>query len=139
MAQLAEAVVFLYVCKYNSCMRVALLLIPAILCTLSSCTTDPDLDNAPVISYSSDVRLILSAQCNFSGCHGGRGGEFSLDNYDDVMRHVQAGDARASMLYKVITRRGFGVERMPPSGYAAVSNEDVKRIYLWIEQGAPNN
>lgn len=55
------------------------------------------------------------------------------------MGYVESGDAHASNLYKVITKRGFVEERMPPSGYQTVSAEDVKLIYWWIEQGAKNN
>jgi hypothetical protein len=121
-------------------MRSAFFLLPAfLLAFISSCTTDPDLSKAPDISYSRDVSRIMSSHCNFRGCHGGGEGEFSLETYNDVLAQVKAGDARGSSLYQVITRRGFVEERMPPSGYAEVRNEDVKLIYLWIEQGAKNN
>lgn len=120
-------------------MRSAFLLLTAfLLAFVSSCTTDPDLSTVPDISYSRDVSRIMSSHCNFRGCHGGGEGEFSLETYNDLMAHVKAGDARGSSLYRVITRRGFE-ERMPPSGYTEVRNEDVKLIYLWIEQGAKNN
>ncbi|MBP7167308.1 MAG: hypothetical protein KBB64_06585 [Bacteroidia bacterium] len=108
--------------------------------TFSACTTEPNLDNVPEIKFSTDVQRILSSHCNFEGCHGGAGGgEFSLQTYADVMGYVESGDAHASNLYKVITKRGFVEERMPPSGYQTVSAEDVKLIYWWIEQGAKNN
>ena len=111
---------------------------------LSSCTTKPELDTVPQVSYSNDVQRIISSHCSFSGCHGGgqggHGGEFSLASYDDVMRYVKAGNAHGSELYKIITNKGLVVEeRMPPSGYEQVSPEDVKLLYWWIEQGAKNN
>lgn len=106
----------------------------------SGCTTEPDLEGVPEIKFSTEVQGILSAHCNFEGCHGGGGGgeAGALLTYNDVMNQVNAGDAHGSTLYKVITKRGFG-QRMPPSGYAEVSAENVKLIYWWIEQGAKNN
>ncbi len=105
-----------------------------------ACTTEPNLEGVPEVKYSTQVQTILSAHCNFEGCHGGGGGgeAGSLLTYEDVMSHVKEGNAHGSTLYKVITKRGF-VERMPPSGYAEVSAENVKLIYWWIEQGAKNN
>lgn len=106
----------------------------------SACKTEPKLENVPEILFSGDVQRILSSHCNFQGCHGGGGGEAgSLLTYEDVIGHVKTGNAHGSTLYQVITRRGLVPERMPPSGYASVSAEDVKLIYWWIEQGAKNN
>jgi uncharacterized membrane protein len=50
---------------------------------------------------------------------------------------VKAGNAHRSKLYRVITNRSF--QTMPPSGYSEVSAEDIKLLYIWIEQGAKNN
>jgi len=111
-----------------------------IIAAFSSCTRDPDLSNVAEVKFSGDVQRILSANCNFSGCHGGGGhNEGSLTSYDDVMSYgdVKAGDAHRSKLYRVITNRSF--QTMPPSGYSEVSAADIKLIYLWIEQGAKNN
>lgn len=106
----------------------------------TSCTTEPDLDRVPVVSYNNDVKRILSSNCNFQGCHGGaQAEEGSLEDYDGVMAYVKAGDARASTLYKVMTLKGIVSRRMPPAGYEEVPAQDLKKIYWWIEQGAPNN
>ena len=106
----------------------------------NACTTEPDLENVPQVSFNNDVQRIISSHCSFSGCHGGQGGEFSLVTYDEVMGYVKSGNAHGSELYKIITNKGFVVEeRMPPSGYEQVSPEDVKLLYWWIEQGAKNN
>ncbi len=106
----------------------------------SGCSTEPNLDSVPEIKFSTEVQGILSAHCNFEGCHGGSGGgeAGSLVTYADVMGYIKAGNAHGSKLYQTITKRGF-VERMPPSGYSEVSAENVKLIYWWIEQGAKNN
>jgi len=106
---------------------------------LQACTTEPDLAEVPEISFSNDVQRIVSSHCNFSGCHGGGGEAGSLQNYDDVMGYVKAGNAHGSTLYQVMTKRGLVTQRMPPSGYEKVSAQDAKLIYWWIEQGAKNN
>jgi uncharacterized membrane protein len=105
----------------------------------SSCTRDPDLSNVAEVKYSVDVQRILSANCNFDGCHGGGHNEGSLTTYDAVMSFgdVKAGNAHRSKLYRVITNRSY--QTMPPSGYSEVSAADIKLLYIWIEQGAKNN
>lgn len=111
-----------------------------ILAVLVSCTTEPNLDNVPEISFSTQVQPIIASHCNFSGCHGANPvGPGSLQTYDEIMGSIKAGNAHGSKLYQTITRRGFVEERMPPSGYQEVSSENIKLIYWWIEQGAKNN
>ncbi|MFM7015227.1 MAG: hypothetical protein ACKOX3_02760 [Bacteroidota bacterium] len=108
--------------------------------SLSSCTTEPDLTGVPEVSYNNDVKRILSANCNFEGCHGGNGhNKGSLETYESVMSfgEVKAGDAHRSKLYRLITGRSG--PKMPPSGYSEVSASDIKTLYIWIEQGAKNN
>lgn len=121
--------------------RILVVIFCAGLAVMNGCTTEPELDKVPVVSYNTDVKRILSSHCNFEGCHGGGGAEAgSLENYTDVMGYVKAGDAHASDLYKVITYKGLLVERrMPPSGYEDVPATDIKMIYWWIEQGAKDN
>ncbi|CAN5566240.1 hypothetical protein BH11BAC2_BH11BAC2_04230 [soil metagenome] len=106
----------------------------------SSCVHNSDLTNIREIKYEQDIRPILSANCNYSGCHGGSDGEFSLASYQDVISNgdIKAGDARGSKLYKSITRRGL-IQQMPPSGSTQLIDNDIQLIYIWIEQGAKNN
>ena len=111
-----------------------------LLTSFIACTTEPDLQNVPTITYSNDVQTIISAHCNFNGCHGANPvDKGALLTYEDVSKFVKYGDAHGSKLYQVITRRGSVEERMPPNGYLDVSSENAKLIYWWIEQGARNN
>ncbi len=110
---------------------------------MNSCKHDMDTTNVPEVKFSTTVQGILSANCNFSGCHGDGGGgneeeTFSLVGYDDVIENgkVKAGDAHSSDLYKVISGHG---KKMPPDPRSPLSDDDVKRIFVWIEQGAKNN
>jgi hypothetical protein len=103
-----------------------------------ACRRDPDLTGIPEVSYNNDIKRIMSGNCAFPGCHDGGGGEAGgLVTYEEVMGQVKAGEARKSELYRIVTGRSF--TKMPPSGYPDVSKEDIRLIYLWIEQGAKNN
>ncbi len=105
---------------------------------LNSCRHDPEIPATPATSFQTDVQPILAGSCNFSDCHGGN--EKSLVTYDDVIHHgdIHAGDAHQSKLYKLITKKS-GEDKMPPGSAAQLTDRQILTIYLWIEQGAPNN
>jgi hypothetical protein len=116
-----------------------LLMVFSLLIFTIGCTTNPDMTGVPEVSFKNDVQRILSANCNFEGCHGGQGEEESLVGYDNVMSfgEIKAGNAHGSKLYRLITGRSG--PKMPPSGYNEVSSSNIKTLYIWIEQGAKNN
>jgi uncharacterized membrane protein len=114
-----------------------LLLTGGILIGTASCKTDPEVPASPEVSFQTQVQVILSANCNMSGCHAANGGEFPLTTYEQVMQQVTAGDARNSELYKAVT--GRGAERMPPDGLEPLTDEQITTLYVWIQQGAKNN
>lgn len=108
--------------------------------SIASCTTEPDLTGVPEVSYNNDVKRIMSANCNFEGCHGSGGyNNGSLETYEGVISFggVKAGNAHGSNLYRLITGRSG--PKMPPSGYSEVSSADIKALCIWIEQGAKKN
>jgi hypothetical protein len=104
---------------------------------IGACSREPDLTGVPEVTYSNDIKRILNGNCNFPACHGVGGGEGGLNTYEEVMGQVMPGDARGSYLYRLVTEKT--AVKMPPSGYPRVSQEDIRLIYLWIEQGAKNN
>ncbi len=106
--------------------------------SLPGCMTEPDLENYPTVSFSNDVMLIIATNCNQPGCHGGiETEEFSLTTYDEVMANVKAGNGRKSKLYRIITGRED--EIMPPEPLSMLTDDQIRTIFVWIEQGAPNN
>lgn len=121
---------------------VRLLLTVSLLTGMTACTVqqvDPTAD-IPIISYQSDISLIMSTQCAVSGCHDGSSGELgSLLTYDDVMRYggVEPGKPHNSRLYNTIRRYVGNV--MPPAPNQPLSDEQIAAIYVWILQGAHNN
>ena len=102
-----------------------------------SCQTEPDLTNAPTISFKNDIQSILAGNCTMSGCHNGNGheDEFSLETYDEVVKHIKPGNSHSSELYLAVANRS--ANPMPPAG--PLPTASIQKIYLWIEQGAKNN
>jgi hypothetical protein len=107
---------------------------------LAACTTKQTLSaDLPVVSFQSDIQPIMSANCAVgSRCHSGSGGHLeSLLTYTGVMRYVTAGDAHGSPLYSTV-RLYYG-NVMPPSPNPHLSDDQIAKIYVWINQGAQNN
>ena len=114
--------------------------------TMTACIHKTDLSSIKAVSFSGDIQPILAGNCSMSGCHSddhgsGSGGHelFPLSTYSEVMDHgeIKSGNARSSKLYRVVTNREGGI--MPPSPRPILTEDQMKQIYLWIEQGAKDN
>ncbi len=104
----------------------------------SGCITDADLSGYPAVSFRNEVQPIIGGNCGQEGCHGQVNPEQSpLVTYEDIRFKVTPGDARNSDLYRFIT--GREEEIMPPPPASILNNEQIGKIYLWIEQGALDN
>ena len=104
----------------------------------TSCSHEVIVPDSPVISFSYDIQGIIIGNCTQSGCHSSSGqSEFPLVTYQDVMKIVEHGNAKKSRLYESI--KGISSKLMPPSSIPPLNNDQIKYIYLWIEQGAKNN
>ena len=93
------------------------------------------------VTYASDIQPIVSENCTQSGCHNVPGdSKFSLVTYNDVISNgrVIGGDARRSTFYNVISNHG-GKAPMPPLPYFILTTDQIKLVYIWIEQSAKNN
>ena len=108
------------------------------------------------ISYAADVQPVLDKYC--IECHANAGeGEaasgFAVDDYDAVMKGtkfgavVVPGSSVSSSLYLVVALKTDPEIHMPPHhdvslaegrGFA-LSEENVKVIQDWIDQGAKDN
>lgn len=106
---------------------------------ITSCIHKTDLTGLKEVTFSNDIQPIIAGNCTQSGCHNGTG-EFPLLTYNDVIDngHIKAGDAHGSDLYQTISNHGF-TEMMPPEPLPPLSTDQIKLVYLWIEQGAKNN
>ena len=107
----------------------------------SACHHDTDLSSIRTISYQSDISTIIIGKCGSSNCHGSE--NKSLIGYDHLISYgnIKAGNAWKSKLYTMCKGSGFSglVNKMPPSGSPGLSNEELKMIFVWIQQGAKNN
>ena len=108
---------------------------------LNSCTHKTDVASIREIFFGLDIQPIVAGNCTQSGCHNDRGdARFPLITYNDVISRggVNAGDARGSKFYKVISNHSGG-RPMPPPPLPLLSSDQIKLVYIWIEQGAKNN
>ena len=102
-----------------------------------SCKHKTVLDGLPQISFSADIAPIIGSNCTMSGCHGS-GKHKSMNTYSGVMRRVNPGDPLGSSLYqRIITQNTGSVMPKPPRN--PLTEDNIKKIYLWIAQGAANN
>lgn len=113
--------------------------IPAVI--VYSCKHEPVLPEHQV-SFSTEVMPVIQMGCQHAGCHGDSlNEEFKLIDYQSVIDQgeVIPGDPNGSKLYQVITAPENSEDHMPRAPYASLSRTNVKLIYIWIAQGAPNN
>ncbi len=78
------------------------------------------------ISWSAEVQNIITTNCNVSGCHNG-----SQAPNLTTLANVQAN--RES----IKTRTGN--KSMPPAGRTPLSEDQIKKISCWVDDGAKNN
>jgi len=91
-------------------------------CTDSELATVAEI---PEVFYANEIRPIIDANCQVSGCHGSNGNIPTFATYNDVF-------AKAERI-KVRT----GDKTMPRNG--SITDGQIKLIADWVDQGAPNN
>lgn len=117
---------------------VLIIALPAI--AFYSCKHEPVLPEQQV-SFNADIMPIIQQGCWHAGCHGDSlNSEFKLTDYDKIMDkcEVTPGEPFNSKLYEVITLTS-GEDKMPQAPYPALTERQIKLIYIWIAQGAKNN
>lgn len=80
------------------------------------------------VSYANDIRPILDANCQVSGCHGSNSGIPSWATYNDVSANASTIKSRTS------------AKTMPPSSSGkSLTDEQIQLIADWVDEGALNN
>ena len=104
-----------------------------------SCSNEVEVEG-PEVCFEQEVLPILVSNCTQSECHNpiDREKDLDLSSFSDIKSLVKTGDYNASKLFSVMVIP-FGSARMPPSPYDALSEEQLRTVALWIEQGAKNN
>ena len=95
-------------------------------------------ESSPKVRWA-DVEAIFIQRC--STCHGGQlpASMLRLESREGLLKGsqigpvVKAGDARSSILMRRI--QGLIRPRMPMNGPPFLSDEEIKRIGQWIDQG----
>lgn len=77
------------------------------------------------VSYSSQVKAILTTNCNLSGCHDAGSGTRNWTTYQNVKSNS------SNIKTRVVNRS------MPPS--SSLSQADIDLIRCWVDDGANNN
>lgn len=78
--------------------------------------------------YNADIRPLVAARCNTTGCHtsGYTNGDFTF--YEGLKAAADNG---------TLANKVLDAKTMPPSG--ALSQDDRNKIKCWIDSGSPNN
>lgn len=98
------------------------------------------------VDFNRQIRPILSDKC--FACHGPdeqrrEGGvrldvkESALGEADSGERPIVPGEVESSELYRRITSQDEFERMPPPDSHKSLTPEEIERIRLWIEQGAP--
>ncbi len=101
---------------------------------------ETDLCDNGVISFQYEVLPILVAGCAYDGCHSTASHEDGviMDNYNKVMKEVNAGNPNDSKLYETITENPNDEDFMPPPPADGLTAAQINIIKTWIDQGANN-
>ncbi|SFC75080.1 Cytochrome C oxidase, cbb3-type, subunit III [Flexibacter flexilis DSM 6793] len=106
--------------------------------TYNSCKSEYLEDINPVC-FQQDVQPIFVSKCTQSGCHNSQDREhgYDLTTYESIVSQgISAGNFRKSELYKILVQP---VAQMPPNSHGGrLSDDQITKIALWIEQGAKN-
>jgi len=111
---------------------------------IGGCGSSP---TEPKVSFKQDVLPILTENC--SSCHTANGegfqkSGFSTESYDAIMKGtnqgkmIVAGDSLSSSLNRMVEGRVDPSIQMPHGG-KKLTDEQVKTLKIWVDQGAKNN
>jgi hypothetical protein len=90
------------------------------------------------VYFQNTILPLIQANCAGAGCHDSISHveNLYLNSYYGIMKLVIAGNPRRSRLYTVLNGGGLN-PIMPPQNH--LDSTQIKEIYNWILEGAPNN
>lgn len=113
-------------------------------CLAGVTTADEAEPTEPKVSYYRDIRPVFQANCQ--GCHqpAKQGGEYEMTDFARLLQGGESGEAaivpgkpEASYLIQQITPHDG--EAAMPKGKPPLSETDINKITLWIQQGAKDD
>jgi hypothetical protein len=108
---------------------------------LDSNIPDEDIPESD-ISFQKYIQPIFTARCSQSSCHddNSKAGNYSVTQWSNI---TQPGvvDPYNSSTSRLIWRidPGFGFPIMPPISYGYLTDNQIRGIETWIDEGAQNN
>ena len=138
-------------CKFmNKRVPLLVLIITIILYSIQACNTATEKSEVHIpdkVSYNFDIRPILSDKC-FS-CHGPDGNKreagLRLDNEESAYKALKEnpgahalvpGKPELSEVFLRVSTKDTAIMMPPPSSNLKLSNNEIKLIKKWIDQGA---
>ncbi|MCF8261132.1 MAG: hypothetical protein K9J12_10185 [Melioribacteraceae bacterium] len=101
------------------------------------------------VSFSNDIKPILDENCTI--CHNSEDDQKNLnfESYESLMNSrylnrnqalIIPGDSEVSRIY-LVTHSNKSAIRMPPEsfGFDKLSESQIQKIKVWIDEGAKNN
>lgn len=97
------------------------------------------------VSFSTEIQPILTTNCAIAGCHVGNtpSGNLNLEAskaYAALLKpgtgYIDTNNPTFSVLYSSLVSTS---KPMPPLGQQPLSACDLKRIEIWMKEGALNN
>jgi mono/diheme cytochrome c family protein len=100
--------------------------------------TETSTCSADTVYFGSEILPMINSNCATSGCHDlvTHKEGIILTDYAHIVSRVSPFNAERSSLYTVCVRGG---ERMPPKPMAALTQAQLTKMIIWINQGALNN
>lgn len=98
----------------------------------SSCSAD-------TVYFASEIAPLIISNCATTGCHDAisRNHGVELTSYSTIRAYTSPFNAGNSELYKVCVKSGN--EKMPPPPLTPLTQAQLSKIIVWINQGAKNN
>lgn len=93
---------------------------------------EPVVDCVPGTNgFASKIKPIINAKCSTPGCHisGGTGNGW-FDTYENLKEKVDDGS---------FNDRVFVKKDMPPIGHPPLTEDELKSLKCWVNNGALNN
>lgn len=128
----------------------SLLLVSVLFISLScdDTITSEDLDNRVIpetdVSFTADLLPVFNLKCSSGQCHNSSymAGGYSMETWSNV---VQSGivnpfsPTTSRLIWRIDPQ--YGYDLMPPVGepIRPMTEDQVRGVYTWIEEGAKNN
>jgi mono/diheme cytochrome c family protein len=95
--------------------------------------------SADTVYFATEILPLINSSCATTGCHDAITHKegIILNSYANIRAYVSPFKAGSSKLYKECVKSGG--ERMPPPPMPALTQAQLSKMIVWINQGALNN